>query len=245
MTTQEFREEFNLRYNNALQNAPGLDTYEISVYLTNAQEELVKKYYDISKDKTSSFELKERSRRVLNNLVKDSKVTTQLTSQRGIVDESKFFEISNSVMFIVLETIKLSSSNSLYDGKIIRVVPTTHDELMKSYRNPFRKPNKNKAWRVDLSNENSKTTVEIVTPENIAYYNVRYVTLPEPIIVDDLDVAPDVAGLGLTINGAKNKATSKLNELVHREIINRAVELAIMDYRENSLQARTALNERI
>jgi len=246
MTASELKEEFNLRYNNALEGAPGLDTFEISSYLTIAQEQYVKNMYDATKDPTSSFELNEKARRVLNELVKDEKITSQVSSTRGLVSESKFFEISTTAMYIVLETATINNPTNLaIHGKVIPVIPTTHDEFMISYRNPFRKPNKNKAWRVDLSKQNSKTTVEIVSEENLSRYNLRYIAYPSPIIVGDLTLTSDVAGLGLSIQGKTAQATCKLAELAHRDIINIAVENAVLDYRDGTLQARMTLDSRV
>lgn len=46
MTTQEFSNEFDVLYNNITSNqAPGLDEYEKSIFLTKAQYELVKNYF--------------------------------------------------------------------------------------------------------------------------------------------------------------------------------------------------------
>lgn len=246
MTASETREEFNLRYNNALEGAPGLDTFEISSYLTVAQEQLIKTYYDATKDPTSSFERHEKARRILNELVQDEKITSPISSERGLVDESSFYELSNNAMYIVLETATLvGKSNPAIANKVIKVVPITHDEFMVSYRNPFRKPNENKAWRVDISKENSKTTVEIVSDQEIKTYNVRYISYPSPIIVEDLNLATDVAGLGLSIQGQTAEAGCKLSELAHREIINIAVENAVLDYRESTLQGRMGLDSRV
>jgi hypothetical protein len=245
MNASELKEEFNLRYNNALEGAPGLDTFEISSYLTVAQEQLVKVYYDATKDPSTSFELNEKARRVLNELVKDEKITSQLSSSRGLVSESLFYELSNNAMYIVLETATIDSAISLYDGKVIQVLPVTHDEFMVSYRNPFRKPNKNKAWRLDISKENSKTTVEIISAERLKSYNVRYISYPSPIIVEDLTTAPDLIGLGLTIEGNTALSGCKLAPLSHREIINIAVENAVLDYRDGTLKARMTLDSRI
>lgn len=245
MTASESREEFNLRYNNALEGAPGLDTFEISSYLTVAQEQLVKTYYDATKDPSTSFELNEKARRVLNELVKDEKITSQVPSSRGLVDQSVFYEMSNDAMYIVLETATLKSTNPLYNGKIVPVLPITHDEFMISYKNPFRKPNKNKAWRVDISKENSKTTVEIVSAEELSTYNVRFISYPSPIIVEDLTTASDTQGLGLTIEGKTAQAGCQLSQITHREIINIAVENAVLDYRDGTLQSRMKLDSRV
>ena len=246
MTASEIKEEFNLRYNNALEGAPGLDTFEISSYLTIAQEQYVKVNYDATKDNTSSFELKEKSRRVLNELVKDEKISSTISSSRGLVSESKFYELNNNAMYIVLETATLSNkTNSVIDGKLIPVIPVTHDEFMTSYRNPFRKSNENKAWRMDISRENSKTTLEIISSETISTYNVRYISYPSPIIVGSLITSSDVAGMGLTINGETSVAPCRLAELAHREIVNIAVENAVLDYRESSLKGRVDLDSRV
>jgi len=245
MTAPELKEEFNLRYNNALEGAPGLDTFEISSYLTVAQEQYVKFNYDALKDPTISFEKNEKARRVLNELVKDEKISSQVASTRGLVSESVFYELSNSAMYIVLETATLSDSLGKVDGKIVPVIPTTHDEFMLSKNNPFRKPNRNKVWRIDLSKQNSKTTVEIVSEYELSRYNVRYISYPSPIIVGDLTLSDDVAGLGLTIEGKTAVATCKLAPLAHRDIINIAVENAVLDYRDGTLQSRMQLDSRV
>ena len=246
MTIAEFRSELDLLYNNTLgEGAPGIDNYEISVYLTTAQEELVKSIYTGNNSSKQSFEDSERNRRALNELVEDYKTTDVVTSSRGLVSESKFFSIPSNVMFTVAETATLSSSVSSLNGKVVAVKPITHDEFMVSYRNPFRKPNSNRVWRVDISKENSSKTVELVSEENLSQYNVRYVKYPSPIIIRDLVTDSQVGGLNLTINGATSVATSELNSYLHREILNRAVELAVRDYRENNLQTRVQINNRI
>jgi len=43
MTTKEFSNEFDILYNSIATNAaPGIDLYEKSVFLTKAQDELIK-----------------------------------------------------------------------------------------------------------------------------------------------------------------------------------------------------------
>ena len=47
MTTQEFSNEFDVLYNNIMSNqAPGIDDYEKSVFLTKAQLEILKNYFN-------------------------------------------------------------------------------------------------------------------------------------------------------------------------------------------------------
>lgn len=53
MTNQEFSNEFDVLYNSIMSNqAPGLDEYEKSVFLTKAQDEIIKSYFNPRKNKT-------------------------------------------------------------------------------------------------------------------------------------------------------------------------------------------------
>ena len=57
MTPQEFSSEFDILYNNIMSNkAPGLDDYEKSFFLTQAQEILVLTYYNGNNPSNDSFE---------------------------------------------------------------------------------------------------------------------------------------------------------------------------------------------
>lgn len=70
MTTAEFSEEFNLLYNNISSNAaPGLDEYEKSVFLTQAQEAVVISIYN-GNSVDVAFEGTEEIKRYLDVLVK-------------------------------------------------------------------------------------------------------------------------------------------------------------------------------
>ena len=68
MTNQELKNEFLISYNAIASNsAPGIDDFELSVYLTRAQLEIVKNYYDpLSNRKQKGFEATEKRRRDLN-----------------------------------------------------------------------------------------------------------------------------------------------------------------------------------
>lgn len=51
MTNKEFSDQFDVLYNNITSNqAPGLDNYEKSVFLTKAQSELIKAYFNKGTD---------------------------------------------------------------------------------------------------------------------------------------------------------------------------------------------------
>ena len=245
MITPEFDLEFDLLYDAASKGAPDIDKYEKSVYLTTAQEEIVKSLYSGWNKEKESFESNEKRRRVMNELVKSYSQSTHSISGRGLTKDSVFFAIPTNVYYIVHEKITLSKpGDSCIHGKEIMVKPITHDQFSIDYKNPFRRPNRNKAWRIDISKEGSNPLVEIISSESISEYSIRYVKEPKPIIIQDLQTG-DFNGLGLSINGKTAVTECELNSEVHREILNRAVELAIRDYRENSLKTKIETNNRV
>jgi hypothetical protein len=262
MTAQEFKEEFNLRYNNALEGAPGLDTFEISSYLTIAQEQYVKMHYDGTKDLSTGFEYTEKCRRVLSPLVRNVNVKDPVGNLPtpadplenpllGMTDDSVFYELADNVMYILLETVlhsgTIDSCGVVEGGTITPVIPTTHDEFHSSIKNPFRKPSKKKVFRMDTFIRGGKLVVEVIPPPGlvIQQYRARYLAQPFPIIVESLTSAEDVSGMGLTIEGKTQEATCKLADFTHREIINIAVQNAVLDYRESNLQGRVQLDGRV
>jgi hypothetical protein len=239
MITSEFINEFDLLYDAGSKGAPSIDNYEKSVYLTTAQEELVKAYYS-GKNQKGSFENTEKNRRVLNELTKTYVQSTQTISGNGISPLSVFYAIPE-VFYIILEQVKFNDNGV---AKTVTVKPTTHDEYLNNVKNPFRQPNKRKVLRLDISKEGANNLVEIITDQTLTEYFMRYVDKPKPIIVTNIATG-DFDGLGLTIDGVTAVTECKLNRELHREILNRAVELAIRDFRESSLQSKLATNQRI
>ena len=61
-------------------------------------------------------------------------------------------------------------------------------------------------------------------------YKIRYIKRPTPIILTDL------SSLGLTIDGISTPTDCILDESMHAEIVQRAVELAKMSYDSQNVQ---------
>src|SRR6187402_1923649 len=103
MTNQELKNEFLIHYNAiATNSAPGLDDYEISVFLTKAQLELVKNYYNPLGNKyRDGFENSEKRRNDLKELLVAYASTTKMVTTIGLVPESQFFGIPNNVFVMV------------------------------------------------------------------------------------------------------------------------------------------------
>jgi hypothetical protein len=242
MTVQEFKNEFNIHYNAiATQSAPSIDDYELSVYLTKAQLEIVKNYYDpASNRKLKGFENSEKRRVDLKELVKEFDTNTEITTTLGLTNNSKFFKVPDETFIIIYECLKCNINNC---GETeLNVVPKTHDEFNVQYKNPFKRPNKNKVWRLDISKINSDKVVELITPYTVSNYKIRYIKYPKPIIISDLSTT--FPGEGLSINGFTNIQQCELNQEIHPEILDRAVELALRDYKPSNLESKIQLDQR-
>ena len=218
MTVQEFSNEFDILYNNIMSNqAPGLDDYEKSVFLTQAQEEFIIGVY--SGRLLQSFEETEEIRRYLNSNIK-TEILSSDTYHTPISKNSKFFCTPNDLWFIVSEYIE--SDN----GDYIEVVPVTHDAFFKTIKNPFKKNNKKRALRI--GQENDENIIEIISDININKYVIKYISKPYPIILTDLS---SYSG-SLFIEGRQTPHTCELNPVTHRYILKLAVDLAAKVYKK-------------
>ena len=129
-----------------------------------------------------------------------------------IDSRSQVFSFPEDAMFIINERIT-SSANGL-----LRVIPIDFEEYDRLMSKPYKYPTKYTAWR--LINSVGTRYVEIIAPGTLSTYRVRYVRKPKPIILANLE--------GLTINGYTFDEAKgcELDDNLHEEILQRAVELA-------------------
>lgn len=219
---EEWENGFDLLYQNITSNqAPGHNSYEKSVFLTEAEFAVVIGLYNGSI--RHSFEETEELTSYLANLVcqEDCNVASDAPK---IVDNSKVYELPEDLLFITLEMCKISVDGCGEKSAI--VTPVTQDEFWRTYRNPFRKQNTEKVLRLAYgasdaigSSLYSSRYSELVSDYEIGKYTVRYIKKPEPIILCDLED-------GLTIEGESEAKTCKLNEHLHQAILEEAVRRA-------------------
>lgn len=204
-----------------------LNEYEKSVFLTRAQEEIVKSIYN-GLSISDSFENTEVTRKQLDALVKQIVYKGTTKQDTGLHDKFNHysFELPEDCWYIVFEQVTTIKSDKKCDSeKILEVYPVTHDDYHRIAKNPFRGPNSRKALRLDFG----KLQVEIVSNYELSKYLVRYLSKPSPIILCDLTAD------GISINGVSTPTECELSELLHQEILDRAVQLAVT--------SRVALNK--
>lgn len=243
MTLEEFNNQFDIRYDSiAGKSAPNIDLYEKSVYLTKAQLEIIKNKYEPSSNaKQKGFEGSEKRRVDLKNLIKDYKSSILFTDNAAINNNSLFVNIADDTFLIVNEQVKISYNNCI---KNVEVIPITYDEYNIQIKNPFKQPNERRVWRLDYSNINNSKTLELIRRSNvnILEYHNRYIKYPKPIILVDLSI--EYPNETLTIEGYSNAIECELDNSVHDEILDRAIELALGDYKQEDLAVKAQLNMR-
>ena len=223
MDNTEFSNEFDILYNNIASNqAPGLDEYEKSVFLTTAQDAVVLDLYKGNSVDGKSFEETEELRQYLSSITKTHTAEPKEDSEEPdiikISDKSYIYDIPEDLWFITHESVKYKDKDSFG----VEVFPVTQDTYTRISKNPFRKTTKNRVLRLNISDK-----IELVSEYPIESYVIRYITKLEPIVLSDL---PN----GLSIKGVSDINECKLNPALHSTILLRAVELAKISMGLNS-----------
>jgi len=221
-TCPEWENGFDLLYQNITSNqAPGLNSYEKSMFLTEAEYAVEIALYNGTL--RNSFEETEELTSYLANLVSQEDCGLAPNAPK-ILEKSKVYELPEDLLFITLEMCTIDVNGCGTRQAI--VVPVTQDELWRTTRNPFKRQNNDRVLRLAYGSAESfgddlyaSRYSELISDNDIVKYTVRYLKKPEPIILEDL---PD----GLTIDGESKAKTCKMSESLHQAILEEAVRRA-------------------
>ena len=216
----EWRTGFDILFNNIMSNqAPGLNDYEVSVILTQAQEELVITLY--SGRRLNSFESTEEVKQYLSPLVEQVTLITpdSVLPVKTLGSDSYVFSLPSNLWFKTLERVIVRDDSLKCKGNDQRemsVIPVTQDEYDRTINNPFKTNNDRRVLVLTPALRKS----ELISKYPISKYIVRYIRKPRPIILTDL------SSYGLSINGETAEHMCELHEALHETILQRAVEIA-------------------
>ena len=143
------------------------------------------------------------------------------------------------MFLIIYENVLL---DLICNNKKVQVVTKTHDEATSELVNPFKRPSKNVVWRLDISKIRNNNVVELISEFDIKEYELRYLKYPKPIIVSNLNLL--YPGENLSIDGLSTVQNCELNQELHREILDRAVQIALRDYKPANLESKVQLDVR-
>ena len=126
-------------------------------------------------------------------------------------------------------THKFYSLNAGHTIEDLEVVPIDDDYYHANKKNPYKKPNERKIWRVDTSTETKKLHEYIINSD----YTINEIKLfifrkPRPIIIADTEYAKVTDGQidGEWFIDRIDGLDCKLDPSIHREIVDGAVKLA-------------------
>lgn len=199
MTLEELSNEFDVIVN-SYDNSQSLvfNEYEKSIYLTKAQEYIIKELY-------RNYEGTEELNSYLKTLIKDKTYT---------IEDSTNIELDYPDNFLYILKEYANINTTCKSNNRVDVLPITQDEYNEVVENPFR-GSKSKVLRLE------ENKIKLITDLPIISYTMTYLSNPSPIILIDL---PN----GLTINNESKKSTTiETSESIHREILDKAVQLAI------------------
>lgn len=155
MTTTEFSNQFDLLFNNISSNqAPGLNEYEKSVFLTKAQDEIVKNYFQAESNGNTvkkGFDDTAIRQMDFSDLIM-SKTLTEEQEEPDVDPRALVYKITKDdrVYIIINESLYLmvNQEGKLKVNGIRQVVPIKYTEYMRLMSKPFKEPLKNMAWRI-------------------------------------------------------------------------------------------------
>ena len=242
MTNQEFSDQFDVLYNNITSNqAPGLNEYEKSVFLTKAQDELVKNHMNTNNHLQQGYDQGFKRQVDFSNLMRvyeaspynGTYVKFDIRSIAYLLpDDQKIFICVNEM----IETADAYRS--------LQVIPIAYDDYTNMMIKPYKYPLKNQAWKLHTSYvEGTGKIIEILLPSDVdkslqSAYVIRYIKRPRPIRLVTFDEAYDNVTLG-----GSTEQTCELDESLHYEILQRAVELAKIAW-SGDLSAELASGQR-
>jgi hypothetical protein len=203
-----------------------LDEYEKSVFLTQAQDRIIKSYFDKTTNSEGiGFDDSPKRQMEFGSLIS----TTTLSSSTGNAfdDRGKILKWTDTDSYPLLF---LNEKVVLNDNRSKVVVPLSYSEYNRQMSKSYSEPNKNQAWRLfSGTNLNSSSpTLELILHSNdknsFKEYKARYVRRPKPIVLVDLSGTSN----GLTVNNVATKSECELNPILHEEILQEAVRLALI-----------------
>lgn len=214
---------FDVLYNNITSNqAPGLNAYEKSVFLTKAQDEILKNYFNPKSKGNNTQEGFDGSVKrqvdfsMLTKVKNETTLTTALFDNRS---NTKSVSLPTDLMYAINEMVEVTRGTGTATNKVLlQVVPIKFDEYSRLMSKPYKRPLKNQAWRLTNNDTANKADIIIGPNDTLTKYIIRYIQRPTPIIVSSLD--------GLTIEKLGTTTDCKLDSILHEEILQRAVELA-------------------
>ncbi len=273
MNLVEFSNEFDVLYNNIMSNAaPGINEYEKSVFLTKAQLELLKNYFNPSGNKyREGFDDSSPRQYDFSNLMKVVKPKQLLNIEESEADEksprneerlflylnedyepfderSYVYKAPTDILAIVNEKCFTTIDGRTYRANII---PISHEEYNRLIMKPYGQPYKRQVWRIinswnwfdDKTNDSHTDVVyELIGKQGCEITDYTIRYVRKPRPIILCDLHENYPSC--TIEGEYLSMECELDSAIHPEIVQRAVELAKAAYISGDTQTVVQLGAR-
>lgn len=251
MDNVEFSNEFDILFNNIMSNqAPGISEYEKSVFLTKAQLELMKNYFNPKGNKyQEGFDGSSPRQYDFSNVTVTVKPELYYNEEYEPYDERSYiYKVPNDILAIVNEKCFTTIDQVSIRANVVQI---SFDELSRMQSRPYAQPLKRNVWRIinswsSMDKETREVHTDVIyeligkTGCEITDYVIRYVRKPKPIILCDLDINFP----GCSIDGEYLMTPCELDSAIHPEIVQRAVELAKASYISGLTETSVQMGQR-
>jgi len=189
MTAVEMKYKFDIKMRELLKalNHP-FNTNEINRLFNEAQLKIVREYADF-------FDRNEDVRKILSCLVYPYSTSTLAASTA---------HTNGFLVTLPTDTLNVVSER-VNDSSDIKIKPMSFDEYIVNINNPFKKPDANNVWRLDLLDSQELITDGVVI---LTSYQCNYIKMPPDIDID-------------------NNVDCILQEQIHEDIVNEAIRIAL------------------
>lgn len=164
MTLQEFSDQFDVLYNSITSNqAPGLNEYEKSVFLTKGEKQLVREYFNKRVDGVGGgFDGSEKRQYDFSCLLRTESLYN-VNTYADRIDETEKID-RRSLVFLFPENYFLSVNEILSDSRWqYSVLPIDYQEYQRLMLKPYNLPVKRGAWRLITDKKNCNYWREYTT----------------------------------------------------------------------------------
>lgn len=213
MDNQEILNRFDVLYNNITSSqAPGLDGYEKSVFWNKATLEVLKNHLNPKGNKYGEgFDGSSKRQIEFSDLAVTRSISLAAVGAASLYGVDNYKTTTepdwSNILSVLNETITVTRNNKL---TVLVVVPINNVELDTLMSRPYKYPPRPQAWRF-LTDGTARFIIGPGDEVRQSGYHIRYVKVPAEV---DLDSNVD----------------SEVPEILHDEILQRAVELAKAAY---------------
>jgi len=224
MSADEMYELFLTLYDKWGSNAaPPYDKFQISLFLTQSQNEMIKRRLTDAGNKYGhTFEETEKRASEFQALIKNAELDVS-SNQQGTFPGGVFYDLPKDFWLGISEyaNIEFDDTNVCFKDntkQFVRVSPKRHDEVMANVDNPYEQPYTEEVWRLKFSDYDVEVVYGVVVDNDTVTLDTK---LSGVTIVDHegnanpgMDVNGDITLMGpgkwawiLLSNGEKIIAT--------------------------------------